>query len=342
MNWRLSRLRRRGATLPLVAGGIVVILGLASLTVDVGLMYVRHQANVNGVDAAALAGAMKLTESNGEAELWAMQTAAANGLESPRAVVDVNFPAEWTIRVDSEANVPTIFGRLLGRDHATVRASATARIGAVLGVGGDEGVGTGGSDGESNGLDGNPPEGVPNGNFLRPWGIDGRALEGVDFGDEITLKLGSVGNKKDDGTYDISSGNFLPLALDAPGASSYRESIKYGCTAEYEAPANGEIEAYEAGTNKWVETQTGNLVGPTKQGVDFLTSYPGPILVLVVDWTVVEKGGKSMVPIVGFASIKLISMQGQTATAILVPWVYSGAKIGFDVSQYGANGVQLM
>lgn len=86
---------------------------------------------------------------------------------------------------------------------------------------------------------------------LRPWGIPLQDFEGYQLGQAYTLKLSPAS----DGYQE--PGNFYPLALDGGGASIYRDSIKTGSTTGYEI-------------GDYATTETGNVNGPTDQGLDFL------------------------------------------------------------------------
>lgn len=76
----------------------------------------------------------------------------------------------------------------------------------------------------------------------------------ADFGRQLILKAGSASDP-------ISAGWFqalqLPCASDNSGASCYRENI-YGCTTM----------TYSIGDTIQVDNKTGNMVGPTEQGVN--------------------------------------------------------------------------
>ncbi|SFK04883.1 Putative Flp pilus-assembly TadE/G-like [Halobacillus dabanensis] len=61
---------------------------------------------------------------------------------------------------------------------------------------------------------------------------------------------------------DSTSGNFGVLALEGPGAKSYEESLTYGFDEKLKV---GDI----------VSTQTGNIAGPTRNGIDYrVTNCP--------------------------------------------------------------------
>jgi len=81
-----------------------------------------------------------------------------------------------------------------------------------------------------------------------PLGID-ESIE-LEFGKEYTLKVDEQ---------DVDTGNFGILALEGTGAKTYEDTLKYGADEEFKV---GDI----------VNTQTGNIAGPTKRATDYLTS----------------------------------------------------------------------
>ena len=81
-----------------------------------------------------------------------------------------------------------------------------------------------------------------------PWGVP---LNNWEAGEEYVLKWGS-GPLGEEG---LPAANFLPLALDASGANEYRQNIIEGASSYLEV-------------GMFVDTQTGNVVGPTGQGTE--------------------------------------------------------------------------
>ena len=74
-----DRKNEKGAILFLVAGAMVVLLGMAGLAFDLGMLYNVKTDLQNAVDAAALAGAWKLNgTSQGITDAVASAQAAAN------------------------------------------------------------------------------------------------------------------------------------------------------------------------------------------------------------------------------------------------------------------------
>ncbi|MDG5790059.1 pilus assembly protein TadG-related protein [Evansella sp. AB-P1] len=124
-----------------------------------------------------------------------------------------------SVTVELEKPVPLAFSRLLGMETVNVSAKATARIGAM---------------GRAYGA--------------APIGID----------DSIELEFGELYQLKVD-EEDVDTGNFGILALEGPGANTYKDNLLNGFQGEL---AVGDI----------VDTQTGNIAGPTKDAVDILVA----------------------------------------------------------------------
>jgi hypothetical protein len=140
---------------------------------------------------------------------------------------------------------------------------------------------------------------------LRPFGV-------VDdifiLNTTVVLELGS---------WDSVGGNFGSLNFDGSGGDVYRETVE-----------GGSISSWQIGDE--VPTQTGNMVGPTKQGIDDIinqcthipectsTSYqldcPRIITVPLID--ALDDHGSSTVIIVGFARFFIDEVSGGGNVAI--------------------------
>jgi Flp pilus assembly protein TadG len=121
------------------------------------------------------------------------------------------------------------------------------------------------------------------------------------YGQQVTLKNSQIG-----------PGNWGPLALGSPGGSVYRTNVEQG----YQGNVS---------LGQWVDSETGNLVGPTKQGFNTRWSAyqqmdptgtvaahslndPLVIEVPLVDWG--SPNGKSQVQVTGFADFWITGVQG--------------------------------
>ena len=260
----------RGQVLVLVALAIFVLLGFAALGIDVGFMYsVRHELQ-RSADAGALAGASRWIEPGSEwssnpsdpvmvasmeraKDYATMDQVATNPLDRTSEVA-VDFPSQDRIRVTTQRTVPLFFARVLGRNNRLIRATAVAEAAIA-----DTGV-----------------------KCLKPWGIpvpgfdtdgDGRYtladgpapdnLDHVPLGTKIIIKIAEPFNKN--GQLDLpslqqESGHFFALDLcEDRGGSDYRTRIESQCKDDC---------SVNIGDNLVLEP--GNMVGPTKQGVQTL------------------------------------------------------------------------
>ena len=142
-----SRRRRAaqesGATLVLVAIALVMMLGLAALSIDVAVLYATRMEAQKAADAAALAGAKQYVTSGytvgqmGEevcplAQADAAVVAATNTVGGSPAVVSTSS-CDFSIAGDPRftakvvrTGLPLLFGRVWGRGSNVVAASATA------------------------------------------------------------------------------------------------------------------------------------------------------------------------------------------------------------------------
>lgn len=236
--------REHGQAMVLFAFGLAGFCGLVGMSVDVGqIVYTRTQIQ-SAADAAALAGAQDLPNSQ-QAQATAMSYVTTNGGTAGAAVVQVTqtYGANDTVRVTASKNVTYTFLRVVGLTGTTV--SATAKVRAA----------------NYNGGSGLVPWGLiasnnSNSNLLQNSCYLGQSSGVPQFRQNVscTLKYGA-------GT--SSGGDFGSLALDSTGSSVYRDAIARGSTNPYKV---GDL----------VEAQTGNMRGPTTQGIDDRFSRPAP------------------------------------------------------------------
>ncbi|GEL77985.1 Tad domain-containing protein [Tenuibacillus multivorans] len=135
------------------------------------------------------------------------------------SLIETTIIPERRVTVELEKPVGTTFMQLFGVDSVDVNVDATARI-AVMGRA------TG----------------------VAPLGID-KSVD-LEYGEEYTLKVDESG---------VDTGFFGILALDGPGARTYKETLLHGSDGEFKI---GDV----------IDTQTGNIAGPTKEAVDILVN----------------------------------------------------------------------
>lgn len=127
------RRKERGATVVLVSLSMVVLLGMAAISVDFAVASDQRNTVQNAADAAALAVAndcaLKKTGcATSTAQYYAQQTAGAtaNVQTSKGTVVKPPAYADGTVTVRVSKNVERSFARIFGEATGTVSSQATA------------------------------------------------------------------------------------------------------------------------------------------------------------------------------------------------------------------------
>jgi len=301
-----SRHSERGAILLHVAIAMVVLIGYLTFVVDYGVFWVGRRQAQNSADAGALAGAIAMAfDANGwtdrtptgPARTAAQQMALANWTwgQAPSVIMatDVYFtglPADMCpadangntpcIRVDVYRNqargnpLPAIFGAAVGLASQGVRATATARV-AIADASeclkpwaipdkwqddhdvtpqidtiwtADDTFETGVQQGSSWVPLAPPDVYIP----PSPSGPGTGFTVAADLGTQVILKAGGPQTS-------LSPGVFFPVRLPIYGGTStggddYRANIS-GC--------NG----LPVGIGDTLESENGNMIGPTAQGI---------------------------------------------------------------------------
>lgn len=299
----------RGVVAVLTALAMTVILGLAAVSVDAGLLYVAREQLKNASDAAALSGAQLLPEGREQAEAAAREYAGYNDIDAAEVRVD---EGRRRVSVGAGRQRRTVYARIFSRREEQVGAESTALAGPISGVRGAV------------------PFGVERGDFT--------------YGELYALKLSSEGGGNDgggDGT--PYRGNFHALALGGEGAANYRRNV-----------AGGYPEMLRAGDT--VLTETGNMRGPTRQGVkeriaadpgatheDFGRGSPRLIYVPVVDFC--EVAGRKDITVIGFAAFFLEGYREGSDSVMgrFVRLVADGEVVeGAGAEYFGVTAVRLV
>lgn len=121
----------KGAVLVLFAIVFVVILGMVAIVVDAGIVYLNRSQMQKAVDAAALAGGMRLPDQN-EAAGAAVEYGGMNGIRDTDTL-QVTFPGR-RVRVRAERDVRLFFAPVLGirTMHVTAQAAAAFNVDRVF------------------------------------------------------------------------------------------------------------------------------------------------------------------------------------------------------------------
>lgn len=306
----------RGAILLHVAIGLMVLIGVTTFVVDYGVMWVGRRQAQNAADAGALAGAVAMAfdaggwtdrTPTGPARTAARQLAVSNFVWGQPPDVNITTDVFFTdqpadrcapdpdgnapcIRVDVYRNqqrgnpLPALFGLAVGLTEQGVRATATARV-AVANASDcmkpwaipdkwldrydvtpvvDTDTWTLDDEFETEDRSGSTVTPlVPPDVYTPPTADDpGTGFTvAVDGGLRLTLKQGGPSTS-------IAPGVFYPVRIPrydgiSTGGDDYRENI---------ASCNGiPIEIGDT-----LQTENGNMIGPTKQGVqDLIALDPG-------------------------------------------------------------------
>lgn len=331
----VDRRRERGAVLVQMAISLIGLLSFSALVVDYGILWSARRQAQNAADAGAMAAATSLAfvdfDDRNLARTSALNTARQNfiwGAVPDITDADVTFPpcpagspfasANACVRVDVFRNqraggspLPTIFGRIIGVVDQGVRATATAQV--LFGDSAD---------------------------CIKPWAIPDKWWEhrpidpdtwdptdtferydnqgtllvpadeyepataysdgsgftnesvtpgGQDYGFQITLKHGTPGDA-------ISPGWFFPVVVDPScvGGDCYRDAIP-GCSPVVWGPG---------GT---LTVEPGNMVGPTRQGVNDLIALDPNATWNVID-KVIENSCVEDTPSCGTKSPRLVAI----------------------------------
>ncbi|SOC37262.1 pilus assembly protein TadG-related protein [Ureibacillus acetophenoni] len=316
----------RGNVLVLVAALMVVLIGLTALVIDGGRLYFEKSTLQKAADAAALAGAQELPNDVTTAELQAKNIATANNVATGNSTVQFASDKMW-IRVITSSNVDLTFGKIFGISSVPVTASAKVEL--------------------------NP---LTSGTGVIPLGLDFSDYDKWKNCTEITLKLPSPSGHMDpteqcDGSNQLGSGNTGPLNITGSGGDNFRSDL-----------ANGsQIEVW---VGKELDTETGTMTGPTKQGIkervdkckDIYTynaatfeTNPPPDncaqIVTVPLYTIIESNGNQIkkVKVVGFATLFIIGTDnsGKEVYARFMDFTTGGGN-SEGQTDYGTYGFKLV
>lgn len=248
----------RGQVLPLVAGLVVVLLGMTALAVDIGGFVSHRRSLQNAADAMALAGAQELadpvTPSVRQSVIdRATEWGERNGID-PDEIDRIEVISKSAqnpnpgVRVTIRQNHSFVFARAIGIAEHDVTATAGA---IKTSPGGTSGV--------------------------VPWALLSSEAEGALPGEIVTLK------------YDANNpatGNFGPIRIDGSGSGNCGASDKYCSGVKYGSNSTICSEGgIEAGTCREdapecdgaeCDTQPGNVVGATREAVDWRLSNTDP------------------------------------------------------------------
>ena len=123
-----------GAVIVIIAGGMVILLGVAGLALDSGRAFIARSELSRAVDAGVLAGARALRAGETTARNQALAMSRANGVipGDPGTTVNVIFgltpDGDNTVTMTATRPMRTSLMRLLGRRWVDIGSSATAVV----------------------------------------------------------------------------------------------------------------------------------------------------------------------------------------------------------------------
>lgn len=352
-----SRRNERGMTVAMVAISLASLLALAALAIDMGMLYTGRTSAQHAADAGALAGAF--TFNNPAAVQPAAARTAAENVAAKNPILG-QFPAigdsdvdvdtanrRVTVRVPrTGANgIPLYFAKILGRTRSDVQATATAEC--------------------------------------SPTATGSSCLKPIYLPNTILSSLGPVQACKSNQMIFAANGSLTAYAQSKIGSSEPIRpttpdkalvpgqfySLDFGSGANTYRCALGQclsdcgIDTTVMRCGQSYPLETGNMVGPTKQGVGDLTG-PTPDtwvqlsqyrhadgniydtsqqLVVAPVWDncteTLDPGNKGQkVKIVGFMELFVDGMQGSDVIAHFVkPTACPGGGAGAGGNEFGAN-----
>lgn len=137
MQKKISFKSQKGTSMVIFAIALALIMGCASVSVDIG-MVINEKAKVScAADAAALAGAQELPADRENAVAVSKEYLQKNGMDPSTAEIKVSDDGN-SIAVKAKKTVDYHFARVLGFDKGDVSAGATAKTAPISGI--SEGV----------------------------------------------------------------------------------------------------------------------------------------------------------------------------------------------------------
>lgn len=285
----------KGQTAVVLTLIMATLLGVVGLGADLAVLNFEWVQLQKAADAAALAGASEMTGNpattdNGLVTTTATQFAQANGIQTSEIVSITPAADAKSVAVVLSRNVPYYFLKTIGLSSGKVSTKAVAGIQP------------------SAGACGYMPIGLP---CSFSDYTNGHSTCGGNYQARKSMTF-----KADWQQTTEVPGNWEALALGASGGSQYRQNIATGFDG---APSlSCTTQSSEASCPSWVTTETGNLVGPTKQGfsdrMNGQSYQPVPtgaidpknpqiILVPLVDFQFTGKAGSTAAPILDFLTM---------------------------------------
>jgi hypothetical protein len=299
--------------MPMLVVFMVVLLGAASLSVDVGHWYLSRAELQRAADAAALAGAAQIPQGFAAAQTAAKAQYLENGLAGDtvsyaQASSSGGSPNDSIVVTASRQDSSFLAG-VLGFGPVTITAKAQATVQTVTTA--------------------------TNGDSIMPWGV----MKGsFSYGQSVSL-FGGLDQTGNFGAIDLPTGP--PGCSVGSGASNYRSNI------------DGTNTICNVSVGQQLPTETGQMAGPTNQGLssrigsntdtlgsvvqmvngqaEVIKSSPRLVLVPIItntDGSTNWPNGKKDILIVGFAEFFISSYSSKTVTGQFVQYVVNSGDSG--------------
>lgn len=239
---KLGRRPESGQVLIAFALLLPMLLGMAALAVDLGNYASERRSLQNSADSIALAASRDLPDA-AQAVASGQAWAAKNGVAAGAVTITVTQASTGNpnpkVTVDVRKKHGFVFGRVIGISSRNVGAHAVAIKTSPGGLAG-----------------------------VSPWSVLQSAEQAAQPGSLVTLK------------YDANNpttGNFGIIQIDGSGSSVYLHSVENRSGSLVCAQgATGCTDTSPVCTFDVCPSETGNKVGPTRNGVDYLMSTADP------------------------------------------------------------------
>lgn len=300
-----------GQTVVVVALALVATLGVLAIATDVGVAYYNWARLQKAADAAALAGAHYLPTDAATAKSAAVKFGGLNDVKSSEFTQNDVAADNMSITVGFARSVPTHFARVLGFTSFPISVLATA---ALRGINGARGF-------------------LPIGLYCDQQPLSGNC--GYVQGKLYQLNEGTS-----------SPGNWGALAISGSGGNDLRSGCEWGYWGDTPI-AIGDA----------VNTKPGSNVGTVRAGIQARLARsteggvapPSPInpadsrvvLVPLVDFSA-ARGKSQAVPIVGFITMWIVSVDKGVISAYMVPAVTGDPSGGDGAPNTGGWAVSLI
>jgi Putative Flp pilus-assembly TadE/G-like len=296
-----KRYGAKGQAMFVVILALPVIVGVLTIVMDVGNLYYNQVSMQVAVDSGVLSGALYLPSYPSQAVSVAENYAERNGIKASEITSCYVSSDQKTVLMNTSRQIPCFFCAVLGEGTANAQ-TAPNETGSTGGTGIKVGASA-------------LVVPIRAATGMVPIGVDYRTS--MNFGQQIQLKQGQVG-----------PGNWGPLALGGTGGDNYRTNIQTGYPEKISA-------------GDWLQTETGNVQGPTSQGFQYRISMgqnqfstgtfqnhelndPRVMLIPMVDFSNIN--GSSQVPLKGFAMMWIVGIDnGGTITCYFIQQSVPGA-----------------